>query len=127
MDTECVNYIRPYSVHSFIQEFAERMSARCSAGMANVFISCVSCGGGCSVGCVEKDCGALAGFSENEYHSQLKVFSGEVEGSGAQDICHSCELKRALFRVRRSRFGISHFQSMCLYFLKFVKWGNWPK
>lgn len=111
----------------FINSF-KNLPSECQPGAVpgwqTVFISCVSCGGGCSVGSVEKDCGALAGFSKNEYHSQLKVFSVEVEGSGAQGICHSCELERALFRVRRSRFGISHFQSMCLYFLKFVKWGN---
>lgn len=54
------------------------------------------------MGCVEKDCGAQSGFSKNEYHSQLKVSSEEVEGSGAQGMCRYCELKRALFRVRKS-------------------------
>ena len=51
----------------------------------------------------------------------------EVEERNAQGICHPCKLKRALSRVRRSKFGVSHFQSICLYFLRFVKWGNWFK
>ena len=102
-------------IDSFKNLLSECQPGAIQAGQI-VFLSCANYGCGCPVGCVEKECEAKSGFNKNEYYRQLNVSLVELEERGAQGICLLCELENSLSRMKRNRFRISHFQSMCFYF-----------
>lgn len=60
---------------------------RAVQGWQIVFTSCANCGCGCS-DYVENSCKAKSGLNKNEYHSQFKVSSAEVEERSTEGTCH---------------------------------------